>query len=249
MSAVGDVHGLAFERADAPARADAPERCDDDFHFEPVPGLPEALPPGERILWAGAPQWSAVALEIFHVRAVAFYAGLIVLWRVLATLYDGAGAMAALLNGALLTGVFALALGLLALLAYATAKTTRYTITDKRIVMRIGIALTMSVNLPFRQVESVDYRPAPRGTGAVALTMEASGGLGYAVLWPHVRPFKMSQPQPMLRCIPHGERVAQLLGKAIIASRGEAAALHVVARSEAVQREPQPVARKAPVAA
>ena len=27
----------------------------DDFHFEPVRGLPEALPPGELILWQGSP--------------------------------------------------------------------------------------------------------------------------------------------------------------------------------------------------
>ena len=29
----------------------------DDFDFEPVRGLPQVLPEGERLLWQGAPRW------------------------------------------------------------------------------------------------------------------------------------------------------------------------------------------------
>ena len=32
-------------------------RHHDDFAFEPVRGLPAVLPPGERMLWQGAPRW------------------------------------------------------------------------------------------------------------------------------------------------------------------------------------------------
>lgn len=211
----------------------AHDRCDDDFDFEPVPGLPEALPPGERVLWSGEPKWTAIALDVFHVRALAFYAALIVLWRFAASLHDGVPLLGAAGNALLIAVILGVGIGLMALLAYMTAKTTRYTITNKRVVMRIGIALTMSVNLPFRQVEKVDYRPTPFGTGAIAMTMEASGGLGYVVLWPHVRPLKLSRPQPMLRCVPSGERVARILGHAIVASRGEAATVHVTKRPAA----------------
>lgn len=212
------------------------ERCNSDFDYEPIPGLPEKLPEGERVLWSGVPTFWGIAMDVFHVRAVALYGALIVVWRAVATLYDGGGALAALANAGLLTGVFATGVGILSLLALMTARTTRYTITSQRVVMRIGVALTMSVNLPFKQVEKVDYRPAPAGTGAVALTMEASGGLGYLVLWPHVRPFKMARPQPMLRGIRDGEQVARLLANAIIASRGTTAAISIASR------EPAPVA-------
>ncbi|MEM8665766.1 MAG: PH domain-containing protein, partial [Pseudomonadota bacterium] len=62
----------------------------DDFDYEPVPGLPEKLPKGERVLWSDVPDWRAVALDVFHIRAIAIYAAVILLWRFSASLYDGA---------------------------------------------------------------------------------------------------------------------------------------------------------------
>ena len=44
-----------------------------EHEFEAAPGLPEPLPAGERVLWQGAPQWRTLAVEVFHVRAVAIY--------------------------------------------------------------------------------------------------------------------------------------------------------------------------------
>ena len=34
-----------------------------DYEFEPVPGLPEELPPGEMLLWQGAPDWKTIATQ------------------------------------------------------------------------------------------------------------------------------------------------------------------------------------------
>ncbi len=195
----------------------------DDFDHEPTPGLPEALPEGERILWSGTPDWKAFAFDVFHVRAIALYALLILVWRVGTTLYDGAGIGAALGSAIVLTVVFGVGLGLLAVLALVTAKSTRYTITNRRVVMRIGVALTMSVNLPFKQILSADYRDTTFGTGGIALAMAQTGGLGYLVLWPHARPFRFSKPEPMLRGIKDGEHVARILSHALAASHGRAA--------------------------
>ncbi|MEM8856315.1 MAG: photosynthetic complex putative assembly protein PuhB [Pseudomonadota bacterium] len=193
---------------------------EEEFHFEPNPGLPEALPEGERILWSGSPEWKAAALEIFHIRAVAIYAGLLVLWRAVAHLHDGGTLLSLPGHLVVLVSVFACGLAILLILAKATAKTTIYTITNRRVVMRIGVALTMSINLPFKQILSADYRKAPLGTGCIALTMAQSGGLGYVVLWPHVRPFRFSKPQPMLRAIKNAEEVAGILGRALAAAQG-----------------------------
>jgi len=32
-----------------------------EYEYEPVPGLPQRLPQGERILWQGAPDWQTLA--------------------------------------------------------------------------------------------------------------------------------------------------------------------------------------------
>ena len=42
-----------------------------------------------------------------------------------------------------------LAIGIALVFAWASARTTVYTITNRRVVMRFGIALPMTLNLPF----------------------------------------------------------------------------------------------------
>ena len=207
--------------------------AEEDFDNEPVPGLPEALPKGEHVLWSDVPDWKAVALDVFHVRAIAFYAGVLMLWHAITTLYDGGAVLDVLAGIGLLTVAFGAGLAMIAVLAYLTATSTRYTITNRRIVMRIGVALTMSINLPFKQIVSADYREAPFGTGAIALVTAQTGGLGYLALWPHARPLHFSRPQPMLRGIRNGEKVARILSAALAAEHdGKAApAIHVTAAS------------------
>ena len=38
----------------------------DDFDFEPVRGLPQLLPKGERMLWQGAPRWQDLARSMLR---------------------------------------------------------------------------------------------------------------------------------------------------------------------------------------
>src|ERR1700753_3000513 len=56
----------------------------DEFDFEPVPGLPAELPPGEKLLWQGSPTWSATASRVLHIRAVSVYFVVILLVRLVA---------------------------------------------------------------------------------------------------------------------------------------------------------------------
>ena len=46
-----------------------------EHEFEAAPGLPEPLPPGERIVWQGAPDWRVLALHAYHLRQLAGYFG------------------------------------------------------------------------------------------------------------------------------------------------------------------------------
>ncbi len=182
-----------------------------EHEFEAAHGLPEPLPAGERILWQGSPDWRALAVRALHVRTLAVYFALMLLWRVGTQLYDGAGAQAAALSVALLLPLSLLALGMLSLLAWLSSRTTVYTLTDKRLVMRIGIVLSVTFNLPLRMVESAALRPASGGTGDIALTLAAGERIAYLQLWPHARPWRVRRPEPMLRVVPDAERVGQLL--------------------------------------
>ncbi|MEO1293326.1 MAG: photosynthetic complex putative assembly protein PuhB [Pseudomonadota bacterium] len=197
---------------------------DHDFDVEPVRGLPEALPEGERILWQGEPSWRRLARQALWWRVVATYFAVIAVWRGVGAWMDGgspaeiAGAAASLLLPALLS------LGLLALLAYALAKTTVYTITDARIVMRMGLALQITVNLPFAQIGAAGVKKFTDGTGDIPLTLSGSDRFAYLLLWPHARPWHFSKAEPMLRAVPEIDTVAELLADALTAAQGRSSA-------------------------
>jgi len=103
---------------------------------------------------------------------------------------------------------------ILMLMAWVFAVTTVYTITNRRVAMRIGAALTVTLNIPFTMIRSADLAKRPDGTGSIVLDMVGETRLSYLVCWPHVRPWKISRTQPALRAIPDVEAVAKLLGDA-----------------------------------
>jgi Bacterial PH domain len=176
-----------------------------EYDIEPVPGLPEKLPVGEAILWQGSPDWKRLALSAFRIRGVAIYFGLLMAF----------GAVQGAWTGVLVTLVAGLlGIAILTLIAWGAARTTLYTLTNKRVVMRIGIALPKCINLPLSLIESADLALAKDGTGDIPLAVTGAQRLGYAVLWPHARPWKLAVPQPMLRAVPDAANVAQMLARA-----------------------------------
>ncbi len=195
----------------------------DDFAFEPVRGLPEHLPDGERMLWQGAPDWRSLAIHAFHVRKVAIYFGLLVVWRMFAGLWEGEAFAVAATASLWLVALGAAAVGLLGVFAWLVARTTVYTVTSKRLVTRFGIALPMTINVPFALVEAADLRAYPDGTGEIPLTLVPSERIAYLVLWPHARPWHFARPKPTLRCVPDAVRVARLVAGALAALAGRPA--------------------------
>ena len=190
----------------------------DDFATEPAPGLPKALPVGEKMLWQGAPDWKEIAKRTFHIRKFAAYAAIIVLWHGVTTVYDGGAVMAALTSSALMAVLCAAAIGMLGGLAYLAGTGTVYTITSERVVMRFGIALPMTVQIPFSKIAGASMRRHINGLGDIPLTIAEDARVSYLVLWPHVRPWHLLRPEPMLRCIPDADKAAEILGAALKAS-------------------------------
>ncbi|MGX0976676.1 hypothetical protein ACSSVY_002396 [Roseovarius sp. MBR-51] len=185
----------------------------DDFAFEPVKGLPETPPDGERILWQGRPDWWQLSVESLSLPWVAGYFVVLAVWRFV-TLMDQMpliGAFAAA-SPLLIMGVVVCLM--LMLVGYIQARATVYTITNRRVAMRIGAALTVTLNLPYTQVGRADLKLGRGGTGTIALDLMGETQLSYLVCWPHVRPWVMRRTQPALRCIPEAAKVAQMLAEA-----------------------------------
>lgn len=189
-----------------------------DFDFEPVKGLPQVLPAGERLLWQGSPRWQDLAVHAFHARKVALYFLVLVILQATVRLLNGSGLEQAAIPLLWLLPLGLMAAGILTGLAYASARTTVYTMTNKRIVMRIGIALPITLNLPFRLVDAASVRLFANGSGDVPLKLHTGERVAYMILWPHARPLFFSEPQPTLRSIPNADHVASLLASALTGS-------------------------------
>jgi hypothetical protein len=183
-----------------------------EYDNEPTPGLPGRLPPGERIVWQGSPDWRALARTAFHTRLVAGY--FVVLAAIAAAVAPSAGGYSGVVLTAVL-GIFGVAL--LHLLAWASARTTIYTLTNRRIVLRIGIAVPKCINLPLASIAAVDLATRADSTGDVPLTLIGAPKLGYLALWPHTRPWRVNRPHPMLRSVPDAVAVATTISRACLA--------------------------------
>jgi hypothetical protein len=195
-----------------------------EHEFEAAHGLPEALPAGERVLWQGAPDWRALAIDAFHVRGIAIYFGCLVALRAALALADGAGGLEAARGALTLAALFAVALALLAGMAWLSARSAVYTVTNKRVLMRVGIVLTLTFNLPLRRLAGAGLRLRTGGRGDIPLQIAAPDKIAFFHLWPHVRPWQLACPQPMLRSLPDAAAVAAVLQAAWSAETGLSAA-------------------------
>ena len=199
------------------------ENSGHEYEFEPQFGLPERLPSDEFIVWQGAPDVGALATTAFHFNKLAVYFAALILVCAWPAVEAGSGVMSVLMAIKWIAPLAIIGLGTLWLLAYLTARTTVYTITNKRVVMRLGIVLTVSFNLPLKQVASADVRVLQKGFGDITLALQGSDRIAWVHLWPSVRPWRISKPEPTLRAIPDVQVVADKLREAWTQSTGQAA--------------------------
>lgn len=198
-----------------------------EHEIEPIRGLPGDLPKGEKILWQGTPDAGAFARSALKTRWIGAYFALLVGWALV-----GGTPLGALITAGLGLLVAGLAYGF----ALIVARTTVYTITNRRVVLRVGVALSKCINLPLVKLASADLRGLGGGFGDIALVPLGPSGLGYAMLWPHARPLHLAVPQPMLRALPDAAEVAGIL------ARATAAVVPVQQRAEApAAAAPRPV--------
>ncbi|MBM7068597.1 photosynthetic complex putative assembly protein PuhB [Actibacterium sp. 188UL27-1] len=192
-----------------------PHDTHDDFAFEHAPGLPARLPKGEHMLWQGKPDAWQLAVDSLLLRWVIGYFAFLIIWRVGSAFADHSVGVA-FGSAVPLLIMGAVAGGILYGFSWVQARATVYTVTTERVLLRVGAALQLTLNMPYKQLENAALDLRGNGTGTIALEPKKDGGqmVSYLVMWPHVRPWRMAKPEPALRCIKDAENVASILADA-----------------------------------
>jgi hypothetical protein len=175
-------------------------------------GLPDHLPEGERLIWQGKPDWKNLAFNAFHIRKVAAYFAAIIVAQGAFKYANGLPAFESVPG---LLGLALAACAILAVMAYANAKTTRYTLTTKRVLMKVGIAVPVIINLPLRQIDGASFAQTGQGCGNIVFQTGGETRLAYLLLWPHAKPWHFTKPQPAFRGISDVELVAKTVSTAL----------------------------------
>ena len=176
--------------------------------------LPADIPPGERILWFGRPEPISLWRRAYRADWVGAWFAAMTLWN-LVSVSQSDGLFAGFVSAVRTLGVGAAALALLSLLALLSARTTLYVVTERRVVVKTGVALPMFINVPFKQVASANLRVFADGAGDVTLGLTDKQRIPYLALWPSARPLRLSSPEPALRSIANARDVAEALGRAL----------------------------------
>ena len=183
-------------------------------------GCPRDLPlaDGERVLWQGGPQWRHIATNLLHIRVVAGYFAALTLLDIGIIRHAEGPGLAALAAAVptLVSGGACVAV--LAALAFAIGRTTRYTLTTRRVVMQFGVALPATLMLPLHRIAQAGVRVRGGHEGDLTLRLYPGESVGYIKLWPHARPWRLRTAEPMLRDIPRVAEVAVRLGHALTCS-------------------------------
>jgi hypothetical protein len=186
-----------------------------EHEFEAVRGLPGDLPEGEKVLWQGAPDWLRLSVEAFKIGWVGAYFGGLIAWRFVERLRLGEDPITSLSTAMLVIPLGAIAISILCALAWVNSRSTVYTVTDKRVVMRFGAALTKAINIPFKIIESASADVRPNGAGTVAIKLAAPNKIPLLLLWPHRKPKTFRHPEPAFRSIKDAATCAPILAEAL----------------------------------
>ncbi len=186
-----------------------------EHEFEPVRGLPQVLPRGEHIVWQGQPDFASLAKGSFHAWKLAAYFAVMLVIRAGFQYSDGVAVAEITSSAAGLIMLSSVAIVLMLLYSARAASSSIFTITNKRIVIRTGVAVSVTVNLPFKLVEAADLRLRKDGSGDIALGIDRRERVSYILLWPMVKPFRWLSVRPVLRGIKDAESVAAVLATAL----------------------------------
>lgn len=193
-------------------------------------GLPGPLPEGEQVLWHGRPDRAALARYLFRWPLLLGYLALIALIPLLATIQQGASLAQVALSPLLILPFAMIVLVFIQTGAWLLARTTTYVITDRRVILQVGVAFTRTVNIPLKLIAHVGERER-RGSRDIALTLRHPNKIAWLALWPHALATQWNRPVPLLRGLPEDSAAATTLVNALMQAAPGVRHAHPVSRS------------------
>ena len=173
------------------------------------------LAPNESIVWRGRPSWRRLARDVLHIREIAAYLLFLIGLDAYQAWAKAIPMARALHDSVPLLVIVAIILANVVGFAWLMGRTTRYTITDRRVILDYGVAIPATLSLPFGRLSTVSVAVKADHTGDIPLGLVADNHMPYLKLWPHARPWHLSRPQPMMRGVPQAGIVAGLLSNAV----------------------------------
>ena len=219
----GRPHRRLLRRRHALRHARTPGAAAVKQDFDQFKELPAPLPVGERVIWQGKPSFKGLALRSFHIREVAIYFGLLMAWKLWSNWSHGASLAEAATSVAWLVAPAVSAIAVLAGLAwlFRRAACLHHHHQAGAVSVRRGAAddhERAAEQDRQRRVENLSRWLGRYSAGALN-----SDRVSYVLLWPHVRPWRLRTPEPMLRALPDAALAAARLSEALTGQPGPAA--------------------------
>ena len=186
--------------------------------FEVHKNILDAIPEGESILWKGKPSFWGFSWYFFGLKLLAFY--LIILSVVFAarlTVTDFFTAFVVDFLPFLLSGI--LTSFILMALAKIQSQSSVYIITENRVIIKSGAALSFLISMPFKKIKAVNLQKRKGSLGTISFELNSGKRVPYISCWPSVRPWRFKKTEPAFSCIENVDEVATILRKSVMARR------------------------------
>ena len=186
--------------------------------FEVHKNILDAIPEGESILWKGKPSFWGFSWYFFGLKLLAFY--LIILSVVFAarlTVTDFFTAFVVDFLPFLLSGI--LTSFILMALAKIQSQSSVYIITENRVIIKSGAALSFLISMPFKKIKAVNLQKRKGSLGTISFELNSGKRVPYVSCWPSVRPWRFKNTEPAFSCIENVDEVATILRKSVMAGR------------------------------
>ena len=180
--------------------------------FEAPKNILDAIPNGESILWKGRPSLWGFSWNLFGLKWITLYLSMLSIVSVARFFAsDFYTAFYVDFLPFFLSGIFAsiILIGLAATQTYSTV----YIITENRVIIKTGAALSFLISMPFKKIKEVNLQKRGASIGTISFELLSEKRVPYISCWPSVRPWKFKRTQPAFSCVGSVDEVATILRK------------------------------------
>jgi len=180
--------------------------------FEAPKNILDAIPNGESILWKGRPSLWGFSWNLFGLKWITLYLSMLSIVSVARFFAsDFYTAFYVDFLPFFLSGIFAsiILIGLAATQTYSTV----YIITENRVIIKTGAALSFLISMPFKKIKEVNLQKRGASIGTISFELLSEKRVPYISCWPSVRPWRFKRTQPAFSCIGSVDEVATILRK------------------------------------